>query len=232
MKTKDHKKTPARQKYRAPVVCLITTGIFLAVFLVFAIFPCDAFTLGLTPSLIKNPLYWYTLLSYVFLHMDLFHWFQIAFAIILAGFVVEPRVSKRFLVSTIVGSAFFGGVLFTLTGAGTLVGSVMIAWGLTGLVFACWLKLRHGMHWPEHAITGYLLISTLFRLQDLIDPFNPSAVACYLTLLLSFGFATWRIGAQKDQPKNKETTSQNQRVHPIADNVGDPVNTQAAQGDA
>jgi hypothetical protein len=152
--------------------------------------------------------------------LGLFHWLQNAFVIVLAGMVVEPRVSKRLLIGNMVGSVFFGGLFFTLTSTVTLVGSVMISWGMTGLLFACWLKFRHGMRWPEHAIAGYLLISTLFRLTELANPFTPSIVACYLTLLLSFGFFIWRLRAQKGPAKNKEITSKNQRTHSITASGG------------
>lgn len=123
-------------------------------------------TILLYPQDIKNIWTWYKLLTYPFYVNGLLNWLYDGIAIIIAGYIIEHRVSKRKVIALIVLSSIIGGLIYSIINVNDPLNSpigspTMIAWGLLSCAFILIIKKIRSSILFEKIVAGLFIVSLL-----------------------------------------------------------------------
>ncbi len=163
----------------------------LTIILLFFCFTCICYILpncetlfGTIPERNSNPFYWYTFLTYPFVHDGLFHWLREALFLFAIGIIIELRLQPKLLIKMVVGSVTIYGFLLTILSEGDLpvYGGTAIIYGYIGTLLAITIKFYRTYTKLEIGITALVIlfvISGLFYLELVI----------YQSLYLTSSFA-------------------------------------------
>jgi len=112
------------------------------------------------------PLHWYRFLTYSFVPAIALHWIWNSALLVLVGMVIEKRLTKSYVLSTIVASSVLGGLLIcTFSRIQTIFfGMGFITNAYIGCLFACYLADKDKLRKPERLLAGVLLILKLVHL--------------------------------------------------------------------
>lgn len=126
----------------------------------------------LFPQDIKNILTWYKLVTYPFYTNGLVRWLHNGLVIVIAGYIVEQRLSRKKVIVFFALTSIIGGLIYSIINVDDplnrpIASPVMISWGLFSCAFILILKRIKSSLLFEKIVFGLFIISLLFI--DFID---------------------------------------------------------------
>lgn len=157
--------------------------------------------IGFQAEYLNTWTHYHTLFTYCLIHESLVHWFRNCAFLFIVALIIEPRLTKDYLLFTIIVTLPVNALLFASLSdnPGILIGSAGISWTYAGVLFAIWLLCRRTFTRYESIITG--IIAVLFVLN--ISAYDPVIYAQLGTAVI--GFIMTLIGKNKFVIKNCPT---------------------------
>ncbi|RIJ46265.1 rhomboid family intramembrane serine protease [Maribellus luteus] len=154
-----------------PKLSVVLVGLFFITGILSLTIPAFGKMVLLYSSNLAEPLNWYRLLTYPLYGGGLLNWAHNALVMVLTGFILENRISKKEILAIIVLSAITGGLLFIFLNqnAGydlTVASPVMISWGYCSATIVIGLKCWGRLNVFEKVVVIMCLASLLSVWND------------------------------------------------------------------
>jgi len=149
-----------------PRISLLLVGIFFISNLLTLLFDGLYNVILLFPQDIKSVWKWYKLLTYPFYVCGLSRWFYNGIAIVIAGYIIEQRLSAIKVIALIALSSVIGGIIFSIVNIDDpinrpIASLSMIAWGLYSCAFILVVKKIRSSILFEKIVAGLFIVSLL-----------------------------------------------------------------------
>ena len=149
-----------------PKISMALVGTFLISSILTLAIPKFGDCVLLYPSNLREPLSWYRLLTYPFYVGGLIPWFHNALVILLTGYIIEKRISRKDLIGLIILSCLIGGFLYILLNQGDIYDTpmaspTMISWGYWSAAIVIGLKIWKNLSKAEKVIMLLCVASML-----------------------------------------------------------------------
>ena len=146
-------------------------------------FPVSIKYFGIIPERNSNPLYWYTILTFSFIHCGFSHFFRDSLFILLVGIIIEKKINQKSLIIATFLSIIISVLILSIMSEGDipLVGANFIFYGYIGTLFALWFIQRDKFTLYERIISILLCILVLFVIYNFTLVLNKAYIASIVT---------------------------------------------------
>lgn len=175
-----------------PRVSIILSVIFLLSTTLFSYNKILGLSLALSSNVLYDPQNWYQFFTYPLVTFEFKMWFLNSVALLLMGWVIEKRVSIKFLLVLIAISIILSGLSYAILNArnsNSLSSFGNIGWTYMGLLPIIGRFYWKSFHWAEKVIAilySVWLVLTYFALYESPDLFFTFLLATNLPAIILF----------------------------------------------
>ena len=144
--------------------------------------------LSLIPERTFNPLYWYSILTFSFIHGSFGHFFRDTIFILLLGLSVEKMMNQKSIIFSSIVSVITGAIVLTTMTEGDLplFGANFLIYGYIGMLITMWIITKNKFNLYDKIILVLSCVLIIFLFLNFSVVLNKAfLLSVVVTILLN-----------------------------------------------